>query len=62
MYLKQVDKESVEVATICSQLKLQASDGKMRKTDITISKQLTYHTINAFSKYKNFQTMVDSSW
>ena len=35
-----LDKEGVEVATICSQLKLPASDGKMRKTDVATAKQL----------------------
>ena len=35
-----LNKEGVELATICSQLKLQASDGKMRKTDVATAKQL----------------------
>lgn len=35
-----LNKEGVEVATICSQLKMQASDGKMRLTDVANTKQL----------------------
>ena len=32
--------EGVEMATICSQLKMPANDGKMRKTDVATAKQL----------------------
>ena len=35
-----LNKEGVEVATICSQLKMPSHDGKMRKTDVATSKQL----------------------
>ena len=35
-----LNKEGVEVATICSQLKMPSSDGKMRKTDVATAKQL----------------------
>jgi len=35
-----LNKEGVEVATICSQLKMPSRDGKMRKTDVATAKQL----------------------
>ena len=35
-----LNKEGVEVATICSQLKMPSADGKMRKTDVATAKQL----------------------
>ena len=35
-----LNSEGVEVATICSQLKMPAKDGKLRKTDVANSKQL----------------------
>ncbi len=35
-----LNKEGVEVATICSQLKMHANDGKLRKTDVATKKQL----------------------
>lgn len=35
-----LNKEGVEVATICSQLKMPSPDGKMRKTDVATAKQL----------------------
>ena len=35
-----LNKEGVEVATICSQLKMLSTDGKMRKTDVATAKQL----------------------
>ena len=35
-----LNQEGVEVATICSQLKMPAKDGKMRKTDVATAKQL----------------------
>lgn len=35
-----LNKEGVEVATICSQLKMHTSDGKLRKTDVATKKQL----------------------
>ena len=35
-----LNEEGVEVATICSQLKLPSKDGKMRQTDVATKKQL----------------------
>ena len=35
-----LNKEGVEVATICSQLKMPSRDGKMRETDVANTKQL----------------------
>ncbi|WP_405322119.1 BRO family protein [Methanobrevibacter thaueri] len=35
-----LNKEGVEVATICSQLKMPSADDKMRKTDVATAKQL----------------------
>lgn len=35
-----LDDEGVQVATICSQLKMPARDGKMRKTDVATKKQI----------------------
>ena len=35
-----LNKEGVEMTTICSQLKMPSQDGKMRKTDVATAKQL----------------------
>lgn len=48
------NKECVEVATICSQLKMRDSEAKMRKTDVATAKQLlciiqSIHSQNAES-------------
>lgn len=39
-----LDKEGAQSVTICNQLKLPASDGKMRKTDVATAKCYRYHT------------------